>query len=126
MRRNEAIFFVYGTLKANHGNHRVLGRNPEFLGEFTTDPKYTLYDGGFPVVERGGNTSIKGELYRVTNSADVASVFGLEGCQSQEKGDANNWYDFDEIKTEKGTAFIFVMDQGQSGRRSVLENGVWN
>lgn len=124
MKRNEAIFFVYGTLKANHGNHRCLGNNPEFLGEHTTDAKYTLFDGGYPVVERGGDTSIKGELYKVTNSEDISCVFGLEGC-SQISGPHNDFYDFEELETKQGKAIIFVMDKGRSGRKIILQNGKW-
>lgn len=125
MKKNEAIFFVYGTLKQAHANHGCLGDNPEFLGEYTTEAKYTLFDGGFPVVEREGVTSIKGELYRVTNANDVASVFGLEGCVSQVQGHPNNWYDFDEIDTKTGKAVIFVMNKGKSKRNKILENGIW-
>ena len=125
MKKKEAIFFVYGTLKHGHGNHGCLGKNPEFLGEYATEPRYTLFDGGFPIVERQGVTSIKGELYKVTNAEDVAAVFGLESCVSQKQGDPNNWYDFDEINTETGTAIMFVMSKGKARRNKILENGIW-
>ena len=125
MKRNEAIFFVYGTLKQGHGNHRCLGNNAEFLGEYGTDAKYTLFNGGFPVVEREGTTSIKGELYKVTNPEDVASVFRLEGCVSQKQGHPTNWYDFDEIDTKAGKAVMFVMNKGKSQRNEILKNGIW-
>lgn len=118
------LYFVYGTLKAQYGNHRVLGNNPEFKGEFSTKEIYTLFDGGFPVVERGGETSIKGELYLVSGKEDILNVFSLEGS-TPIQGSSENWYDWDKIFTEHGEAIIFVMDQGKSGRTEILESGEW-
>ena len=66
---NKCIFFCYGTLQKGFWNHEVLG-NAKYLGKFQTEPKYTLYDGGFPIVERDGKTSIQGELYLSENAED--------------------------------------------------------
>lgn len=118
------LYFVYGTLKSQYGNHRVLGNNPKFKGEFSTKEIYTLFDGGFPVVERGGETSIKGELYLVSDKEDILNVFSLEGS-TPIQGSSENWYDWDKISTPHGEAVIFVMNEGASGRKDILESGEW-
>lgn len=118
------LYFVYGSLKSQYGNHRVLGNNPEFKGEFSTKEIYTLFDGGFPVVERGGETSIKGELYLVSDKEDILNVFSLEGS-TPIQGSSENWYDWDKISTPHGEAVIFVMNEGASGRKDILESGEW-
>lgn len=120
----KALFFVYGTLKKGYWNNGHLG-NAKFLGEHVTEPNYTLFDGGFPVVERGGEIAIHGELFYSENSANIKSVFELEGCGSQKQGDKKNWYDFDKIKTPHGEAYIFVMNEGTSGRNQILKSGKW-
>lgn len=124
MKRDKCLFFVYGSLKTDFYNNKVLG-NSQFLSEFKTEPKYTLFDGGFPVVERGGDTSIHGELFISENVNDISNVFHLEGCDSQIQHDPSNWYDFDEIDTKYGKAVIFVMDKGKSGRTKTLNSGIW-
>ncbi len=120
----EALFFVYGSLKIGYWNNPVMGK-AEFIGEHTTDPIYTLYNGGFPVVERKGETAIKGELFMCKNPTNIQGVFNLEGCPSQKQGDPDNWYDFDKIQTPHGEAIMFVMDKGQSGRTQILKDGIW-
>lgn len=123
-KRTSAIFAVYGTLKQAYGNHRLL-RTAESLGTFQTKPEYTLFDGGFPVVERNGETSIHCELYKTEDPNVIQNVFDLEGCSSQTKGHPDNWYDIDLIDTPHGEAIIFVMDKGRSRRTEVVESGNW-
>lgn len=122
----EKYFLVYGTLKQGHGNNRLLqAPGVEFVGKVETEPKYTLFDGGFPVVERGGNTSIKGELFKVTNPEVVSRVNALEGYSGQ-RGSEHNWYDTDEVVLPNGiVADMFVMDKGQSRRDRIVESGEW-
>ena len=55
--------FVYGTLKKNFSANYLMGDH--FIKEAETVPKFTMYDGGFPQVVRGGSTSIKGEVWDV-------------------------------------------------------------
>lgn len=58
--------FVYGTLMDGEPNHVFLGKSPK-LGAGETKPIYTLYDlDAFPAMVFGGNTSIKGEVYEVS------------------------------------------------------------
>ena len=119
------LFFVYGTLKKGWGNHNYCLKGAEALGDFATEPIYTLYDGGFPIVERDGDTSIKGELYRTSDEEQISATFSLEGCPSRTKGHPNNWYDIDYLETPHGKAVIFVMPKGKSRRTEALTNGVW-
>jgi gamma-glutamylcyclotransferase (GGCT)/AIG2-like uncharacterized protein YtfP len=120
----EVLFAVYGSLKKGSYNNYLLG-NSEYLGVHKTEPSYSLYDGGFPVVERDGTTPITCEVYKATDQRIINSIFSLEGCASQVQGDPNNWYDFDMINTEHGNAVMFVMDKGQSGRTTLINSGVW-
>lgn len=117
------LFFFYGTLKQGFYND-YLTKNMEYLGEFTTLPKYTLYDGGFPVVERDGETSIKGELYLCSDEREAKEIFQLEGCIGKQ-GDIKNWYDFDMLDTKYGKAIMFVMDKGKCMRTKIIKEGVW-
>ncbi len=125
MKNDKIIFGVYGTLKEGFSNHEYHLGGAKFLGKFITEPKYTLFDGGFPVVERGGNTAIQGELYLVEDPEKIQATFDLEGCSSQEQGHPSNWYDFEKITTEHGEAVMFVMDKGTSGRTKTLNSGIW-
>lgn len=117
------LFFVYGTLKKGYGNHGRL-RNAEFLGTHVTEPVYTLFDGGFPIVERGGKTSVVGEVYKATDAKTIAGVFELEGCK-REQDAPGTWYTYDKIATPYGEAHIFVMNEGKGGRNTIINTGVW-
>jgi len=118
------IFFVYGSLKRGYWNNYLFD-NGTHLDVYRTEPKYTLFDGSFPVVERGGETSIYGELIHLEDEDEIQSIFDLERCSSREQGNPNNWYDFDIIDTPYGKATIFVVDKGKSGRTNIIKTGVW-
>jgi gamma-glutamylcyclotransferase (GGCT)/AIG2-like uncharacterized protein YtfP len=116
---------VYGTLKKGYGNHRRIDSpTTKFIGEIKTPPIYTLYDGGYPAIEREGNTSIHCELYEVNDSQVLKQVYDLEGY-SGTPGKHNDFYDVDKIPTPYGEAEIFVMPKGHSGRTKIIENGKW-
>jgi len=70
--------FVYGTLMRGESNHRLL-TGARFLGERTTEARYTLVDlGYFPALVDGGTTAIRGESYEVDDQT-LAAVDRLEG-----------------------------------------------
>lgn len=117
------LFFVYGTLKQGYGNNRLL-QTAKFLGNAITPAEYTLYNGGFPIVERGGETAIKGEVYETDDEQIIKRVYGLEGYSGKPHAD-DNWYDVDRIETPFGEAEMFVMDKGKSGRTNILTSGLW-
>jgi len=113
------IFFVYGTLKKRFSNHYLL-QDASFLGAHKTEPIYTLYDGGFPIVCRNGETAIQGELYQTDDQSIINRVFALEGYSPESK---NNWYELDIIQTLFGEAGIFVMDS--CTRKKIITTGKW-
>ena len=60
------LIFVYGTLKTRQSRNNILS-NSECLGIFKSLPKYTMVNlDSFPGIFEGGNTSISGEIYRVS------------------------------------------------------------
>ncbi len=121
------LIFCYGTLCANFHNHAVIkDKTTKFLGEAETSPNYTIYSGGFPIVEREGETSIKGEVYEINDDSVLDHVYQLEDYSGvPTKFGGNNWYDVDEIVTPFGIAEIFVQEKGQSGRDKVIPSGDW-
>lgn len=123
MQTFKQLILVYGTLKKNKSNHRFLS-NAIFLDNFITPAKYTLYDGGFPVVEREGNTSIHCELYEVNDVETVKRLHSLEGFTGIQYH-KDNWYDIDIIETPYGEAIMYVQNKNQSGRAKTIESGVW-
>jgi len=126
MKNFKKLFIVYGTLKKGYGNNRLLqNEHSKYLGECVTPPEYTLFDGGFPVVERGGETSIHGEVWEVSSPDVENSLNSLEGYSGVPHS-SRNWYDVDEnIPTPFGKASMYVMDEGKSGRNHILQSGKW-
>ena len=126
LEENKMLLFSYGTLCKGYGNYDyILKGNSEFLGVFQTKPEYTLFDGGFPIVEREGETSIKGELHYVEDLNTINRTFSLEGC-SKEQYNPQSWYDYDLIDTPYGKAVMFVMNKNKSGRSKVITTGKWS
>lgn len=118
------LIFVYGTLKKGFHNHRYLN-NSTLLGKAKTKQVYTMTtNGSFPIVQRGGNTVISGEVYKVAPE-DIRGIFALEGYTGV-KGSPSNWYDTDIIDTKFGEASIFVMPPYIiSGHEAIVEDGVF-
>jgi gamma-glutamylcyclotransferase (GGCT)/AIG2-like uncharacterized protein YtfP len=70
--------FVYGTLRAGEGNHRLLA-GAGFVGLARTEPAFRMFDlGAYPAVAPGGSTEIEGEVYEV-DDAMLARLDRLEG-----------------------------------------------
>jgi gamma-glutamylcyclotransferase (GGCT)/AIG2-like uncharacterized protein YtfP len=72
---NKNLVFVYGTLKQNRGNHRVMTQvGATFKGKGITKEKYLLHAKGIPFVNKSitnidGLSNVKGEVYEVSDSA---------------------------------------------------------
>lgn len=117
--------FVYGTLKRGYGNNYHLD-NSTFLGEAETKPEYNLFNVGFPIAERKGTTSVKGEVWDVAEE-DIDSIYRLEGYSgTPTKDGGDNWYDVDVINTPYGDAQIFVQEPGEGSKHGYpLPDGVW-
>lgn len=112
--------FVYGTLRKGEGNHELL-RDAEFLGEHTTEPKFTMVDmGAFPGVILDGKNSISGEVYEV-NPHTYRRVEMLEGYHPDPK---STFYSKHIVDTEFGEAEMYVLDPSYLGY-PVIESGKW-
>lgn len=117
--------FVYGTLKKDRSNHRVMG-DSKFCFDHVTEPKYTMVtNGGFPIVKRDGSTAITGEVYEVTNPDTLRRIYNLEGYTGT-PGASGNWYDVDEVPINKQiTANMFVMDADKYNELRVIPSGIF-
>lgn len=70
--------FVYGTLLAGEGNHRLL-EGARLVCAAITRPEYRMHDMGyFPAIVAGGECAIVGEVYEVT-ALTLAQLDRLEG-----------------------------------------------
>lgn len=109
---------VYGTLKEGFGNHRLL-RDSEKLGEFKTNPVFTmLHLGGFPGIIEKGETEITCEIYKVVDDNILTSLDRLEGYPT--------FYNRKTIDTPWGEAWIYYLDDSEYNyNRGIVESGCW-
>lgn len=110
------VLFVYGTLKQDHSNNRLL-KGAEFLGTAKTLEKYSLYESGIPYVIKGETVShIYGELYRV-DELTLKIIDSLEGHP--------RWYRREEVEVLTGdcitvTAWLYFYPEK---RGKLVKNG---
>src|SRR5258705_6708416 len=69
---------VYGTLKKDYGNHRVLGEKPTYLGEGMTKDNFTMGGWGVPIVYKHPLAPIAVELYEINEDQLFGPVDRLE------------------------------------------------
>jgi gamma-glutamylcyclotransferase (GGCT)/AIG2-like uncharacterized protein YtfP len=70
--------FVYGTLMRGERGHDLLA-GATLVGEAATEPTFALVDlGSFPALVPGGETSVRGEIYRVP-ATQLAALDDYEG-----------------------------------------------
>lgn len=120
---NKNLLAVYGTLKRGHGNNRLL-RNAKFLGETKTKPEFTMFScGGFPTLNKNGNTEITVEIFEVDDDT-LQSVYSLEGYHGK-RDHPSNWYDTVDVETNWGTAEMFYWKENQTNKLQVVETGCW-
>lgn len=99
--------FVYGTLKTQHGNNRLLNWST-FQGVATTEKQYVLLDHGIPflihdseVEDTGLLKQVRGEVWELDDEYDLAALDSLESHP--------NWYYRSLIPTSLGTAWVYFM-----------------
>ena|SRR5689334_14325654 len=93
--------FVYGTLKYGKSNHKLLSTS-ELVGQAETEPAFNMFAlGYFPGCAIGGNTKIKGEVYKV-NDEVLKKLDWLEGHP--------NHFKRIEVKTSLGEAWMYTVD----------------
>jgi len=96
--------FVYGTLRQNFANHRLLATS-KFLGFAKTESKYVMHCmGAIPFVSKSQAISqILGEVYEVDNET-LKAIDQLEGCipsiTNPKEFDSNSWYTRSEVAVE--------------------------
>jgi gamma-glutamylcyclotransferase (GGCT)/AIG2-like uncharacterized protein YtfP len=72
------LFLVYGTLKQNEGNHKLL-KGCKYLGKGVTLNNYSVFHMGFPqAMSNEKGLPLLGEVYEVTSSVVVDELDSLE------------------------------------------------
>ena len=115
---NEIIIFVYGTLLKDEPNHYLLSE-AEFIYRSQTKPDYILLDinGHFPAIVLSGNTSVKGEVYKI-NKRTLSQIDRLEGNP--------NFYKRVEINLQnKLMVKTYLLDLNNFGSYSRIDSGDW-
>jgi gamma-glutamylcyclotransferase (GGCT)/AIG2-like uncharacterized protein YtfP len=111
---DNALLFVYGTLRRGGGHHHLLG-DAEYLGTWVSGPHYRMLDmGQYPALVMGGGT-VAGEVYRIHR--DILPALDLyEGCP----GD----YQRVGVETPYGEAWVYLWDRGVPAV-PVIRDGDW-
>jgi len=108
--------FVYGTLMAGCGNHRLL-KDSKFLQGGRTLPHFTMISlGGFPGVLPDGKNAIEGEVYEVSDQ-DLIHLDQLEGHP--------DWYRRTPTRLQDGTEVEIYLYPEAPPRVHVIESGSW-
>lgn len=119
-KENKILVAVYGSLRSDMSNHDLL-KTSEYLGEFKTEPVFSLYSlGGYPGLKEGGNTSVVMEVYAVDETV-AKRVDQLEGY---EEGRPATFYDKINIETPYGTAGVYTYVNPIPEDR-LVESGDW-
>lgn len=121
---NEIKVAVYGTLRQNESNNRLLV-NSTHLGDFNTEPEYTFFNlGWFPGIVKGGNQSVKCEVYAI----DQETLERLHRLEGYREGSDGNLYNLDTIETPYGNAFIYTYNNDRILKKEslrIIESGDW-
>ena len=122
---SKILVAVYGTLRKESGNHRILSSSPtaQFVGMHVTEPKYTMYSlGGFPGVKENGETAIITEIYSVEDEFTKRRLDALEGYTPGNED--NNFYNKVKINTEFGEAEMYIYNYTVNEDR-IISSGDW-
>lgn len=126
------IVAVYGFLRSTMENNYILGESPEYLGNFTTLPEFTLWDNNsVPYLDDEGSSSVLIEVYKIEKS-DFYSLewhLDLEGDVDSLANTVKLYYSDQLIDTPYGEAVIFTMDRlfinTNTEDFKVVESGDW-
>lgn len=113
---------VYGSLMKGLHNHKYFLKNAEYLGQFESEPEFTLFDiGSFPGLKKDGTTSILMEVYNI-NKDILKLIDGLEGYNK----DAINTSHYKRLimYTPYGFVFYYVYNASTTNYKEVKE-GNW-
>jgi gamma-glutamylcyclotransferase (GGCT)/AIG2-like uncharacterized protein YtfP len=120
-KKEPILVAVYGSLRSGFHNHSLLS-DSKLLGTFDTEPIYDMYScGSFPGLVLHGSTSIKMEIYEVTEEVSK-KVERLEGYT---KGDEmDNHYNKVMIDTPYGEAGTYIYNNSTT-RLPKVDSGDW-
>ena len=112
------LVFVYGSLLSGMGNHRVLiPEESSLVGTCKLSHLYTMWDlGGYPAVSEGGEGTIVGEVWSVSDTA-WRQIERLEGYPS--------YYGRIRVSTPFGGAAMYTLERDYVGRYPVVHDGDW-
>lgn len=120
MQKQEKLIAVYGSLRKGMGNDYIL-KNAEYLGEFKTEPIFSLYSlGSYPGLKENGSTSVVMEVYKV-DDVTANRVDSLEGYSPDSPA---TFYDKIPIKTPYGDASVYTYVNNIPEDR-LVESGDW-
>jgi gamma-glutamylaminecyclotransferase len=110
--------FVYGTLMKGEGNHRRLLRDVPCAGKARTAPEFDFYSlVGFPGLVRGGELSVRGEVYDV-DGLTLAHLDVLEGHPK--------FYQRERIELDDGgEAIAYLLQPGDVEGCDRIPSGDW-
>lgn len=96
---------VYGSLRKGHGNYEHLLKEEKFIGQFETEPLYTLLDlGSFPGLIKNGGTSVVMEVFDIDEKI-LKRLDRLEGYYGV--NEKKNMYDREKIESPFGIVTIY-------------------
>lgn len=114
---DEALVFVYGTMKRGHSNHDYLS-GARFVADVLTAPEFELVDlGDYPAMVHGGETRVSGELYAVSRR-------GIQWVDELE--DHPEYFRRTRVRLDDGTevfGYLLSKDQGHPYPR--IPSGIW-
>lgn len=119
----KVLVAVYGSLRQGLGNYERLLKDEKFIGQFETEPEYTLVDlGSFPGLIEEGSTSVTMEVFEI-GAEKLKKLDSLEGYRNEDD-ESNNFYNRVEIQTPFGKGYTYIYNGKAQGMETV-ESGNW-
>lgn len=114
---------VYGSLLKGLHNHNSYLGEAKYIGEFQTEPKFTMVDlGSFPGLLNDGNTSVSMEVYDV-DDVQLSELDRLEGYSSDTP--EQSYYKRELFKTPYGEAYYYVFNGAKRKDENIVTGGNW-
>lgn len=103
------LIAVYGCLRKGLNMHGNLSSDSIYIGNYDTEPIYDMYSiKSFPGVVKNGNTSIRMEVYEVSEKT-LDHIDGLEGVSSIH--DDLSLFIKELIETPYGDAYLYIYNE---------------
>lgn len=105
---------VYGTLRKDQGNHRLL-ETAKYLGTDKTEPKFSMYSlGYFPYIVEQGDTAVTVEVYDVDDHTfdRLDALEGYPGFYNRKQIDTTSYKDVWVYLFDEATSDDYQIDSG--------------